>query len=110
MALIVGAGIGGLSAGLALRQAGWDVRILERTVSPRALGYALTLAPNALDGLRELGVADAVIAQSVVITKGAKGQVRLTNGRVLRTAVVPVAREFAVVTLGRCCTRPYWTL
>ena len=60
-ALIVGAGIGGLAAGLSLRRAGWDVRILERAGSPRELGFALALAPNAVAALRELGVADAVI-------------------------------------------------
>jgi glycine/D-amino acid oxidase-like deaminating enzyme len=38
-ALIVGAGIGGLAAGLALRRAGWTVRIHERAVSPRELGF-----------------------------------------------------------------------
>jgi len=43
-ALIVGAGIGGLAAGLALRRAGWQVRILERSRNPRELGFALALA------------------------------------------------------------------
>ena len=46
--MIVGAGIGGLAAGVVLRRAGWDVRILERASSPRELGFALALAPNAL--------------------------------------------------------------
>jgi 2-polyprenyl-6-methoxyphenol hydroxylase-like FAD-dependent oxidoreductase len=45
-ALIVGAGIGGLSAGIALRRAGWAVRIFERAASPRELGFGLALAPN----------------------------------------------------------------
>ena len=59
-AVIVGAGIGGLAAGIALRRVGWSVRIVERASSPRELGFALALAPNALAALRELGVADAV--------------------------------------------------
>jgi 2-polyprenyl-6-methoxyphenol hydroxylase-like FAD-dependent oxidoreductase len=59
-ALIVGAGIGGLAAGIALGRAGWSVRIVERASSPRELGFALALAPNAMAALRELGVADAV--------------------------------------------------
>jgi 2-polyprenyl-6-methoxyphenol hydroxylase-like FAD-dependent oxidoreductase len=50
-ALIVGAGIGGLAAALALRQAGWDVRVYERAKSPRELGFALLLAPNAMAAL-----------------------------------------------------------
>jgi 2-polyprenyl-6-methoxyphenol hydroxylase-like FAD-dependent oxidoreductase len=60
-ALIVGAGIGGLAAALALRRCGWDVRIFERASSPRELGFALALAPNAIAALRELGVAEPVI-------------------------------------------------
>jgi 2-polyprenyl-6-methoxyphenol hydroxylase-like FAD-dependent oxidoreductase len=60
-ALVVGAGIGGLAAGVVLRRAGWEVRIFERASSSRELGFALALAPNALAALRELGVADPVI-------------------------------------------------
>lgn len=48
-ALIVGAGIGGLAAGVALRRSGWRVRIFERAVETRALGFALSLAPNAIE-------------------------------------------------------------
>ncbi|HYT75702.1 MAG TPA: FAD-dependent monooxygenase, partial [Vicinamibacterales bacterium] len=60
IALIAGAGIGGLAAGIALRRAGWDVRIFERARSPRELGFALALAPNALAALREIGIAETV--------------------------------------------------
>ena len=59
-AIVVGAGIGGLAAAITLRRAGWDVRVLERAQSPRELGFALALAPNALKALREIGLADAV--------------------------------------------------
>ena len=57
-AIIVGAGIGGLAAGIALRRAGWRTRIFERAAAPRELGFALNLAPNAVSALRALGVAD----------------------------------------------------
>ena len=40
-ALIVGAGIGGLAAGIALGRAGWDIRIFERAPTPRDIGFAL---------------------------------------------------------------------
>jgi 2-polyprenyl-6-methoxyphenol hydroxylase-like FAD-dependent oxidoreductase len=59
-AVVVGAGIGGLAAAIALRRAGWEVRVLERAQSPRELGFALALAPNARKALREIGLADAV--------------------------------------------------
>jgi len=80
-ALIVGAGIGGLAAGLALRRAGWDVRIYERAAAPRELGFALALAPNAMDALRELDLADTLTASGVTPTKF---EVRHTDGRVIR--------------------------
>ena len=54
-ALIAGAGIGGLSAGIALRRAGWDIRIFERAASPRELGFGLLVAPNAIAALRRAG-------------------------------------------------------
>jgi 2-polyprenyl-6-methoxyphenol hydroxylase-like FAD-dependent oxidoreductase len=81
LALIVGAGIGGLAAGLALRRAGWDIRIFERAATPRAIGFALGLAPNAIAALREIGVADAIVAQGVTPTSG---EIRRVDGRVLR--------------------------
>ena len=66
-ALIVGAGIGGLAAAITLRRAGWEVRVLERAQSPRELGFALALAPNALKALREIGLADAVAREGAEV-------------------------------------------
>ena len=80
-ALIVGAGIGGLASGIALRRAGWRIRIFERASSHSAPGFALNLAPNAVAALRELGVGDDVIAQGSII---AATEVRGGGGRVLK--------------------------
>jgi 2-polyprenyl-6-methoxyphenol hydroxylase-like FAD-dependent oxidoreductase len=80
-ALIVGAGIGGLAAAVALRRAGWDVRVFERASSPRELGFALLLAPNAMHALRELGLGDAVRSGGFVMTSG---EMRRPDGTVLR--------------------------
>ena len=85
-ALIVGAGIGGLSAGIALRQAGWNIRILERASSPRELGFGLGLAPNAIAALRSLGIADQIIARGFQPTRG---ELRRMDGTVLKRADVP---------------------
>jgi 2-polyprenyl-6-methoxyphenol hydroxylase-like FAD-dependent oxidoreductase len=80
-ALIVGAGIGGLAAAVALRRAGWDVRVFERAASPRELGFALLLAPNAMHALGELGLGDAVRRSGFVATSG---EMRRPDGTVLR--------------------------
>lgn len=85
-ALIVGAGIGGLSAGIALRQAGWNICIFERAASPRELGFGLGLAPNAVAALRELGVADVVLTRGFQPTRG---EVRRMDGTVLKRAELP---------------------
>jgi 2-polyprenyl-6-methoxyphenol hydroxylase-like FAD-dependent oxidoreductase len=85
-ALIVGAGIGGLSAGIALRQAGWDVRIFERAASPRELGFGLGLAPNAVAALGELGVANVVLSRACA---PARGELRRMDGTVLKRAQLP---------------------
>lgn len=85
-ALIVGAGIGGLSAGIALRRIGWNVRIFERAPSPRELGFGLGLAPNAMAALRELGVADVVMARGF---EPVSGELRRPDGTVVKRAELP---------------------
>lgn len=80
-ALVVGAGIGGLAAALALSRAGWHVRVFERAESPRDLGFALLLAPNAMHALRRLDLADIVVNGGVVV---GTSQMRRADGVVLR--------------------------
>ena len=86
-ALIVGAGIGGLSAGIALRQAGWQIRIFERASSPRELGFGVALAPNAVAALAELGVADTVLARGHAPVR-IRGEMRRMDGTVFKRAEI----------------------
>src|SRR6266550_5395207 len=88
-ALIVGAGIGGLAAGVSLRRAGWDVRIFERAASPREIGFALLLAPNAMHALGALGLAEAARREGAVATSG---EMRRPDGTVLRRFDIAAAR------------------
>lgn len=68
---IAGAGIGGLALALALRQVGFDPVVFERKseVQLRTEGVFLTLAPNGINALRALGLAEE-ITSSGLITHG----------------------------------------
>jgi 2-polyprenyl-6-methoxyphenol hydroxylase-like FAD-dependent oxidoreductase len=61
-AVIVGAGIGGLTAAIALRRAGVEAHVFERAGEFREVGAGISLWPNALLALRGLGIGDAVEA------------------------------------------------
>ncbi|MHC5906447.1 FAD-dependent monooxygenase, partial [Streptomyces sp. S6] len=58
--LVIGAGIGGLTAAAALHRAGAHVTVLERAPSLAPIGSAISLAPNALSALDLLGVGDEI--------------------------------------------------
>ncbi len=53
---IIGAGIGGLSAALALRQAGFSVEIYEQAAELTEVGGGINLGPNAVRVLRRVGL------------------------------------------------------
>jgi salicylate hydroxylase len=60
--LVVGAGIGGLTAALALLRAGRRVVVAEQAATLGEVGAGLTLSPNATRVLHALGLADALAA------------------------------------------------
>jgi salicylate hydroxylase len=53
---VIGAGIGGLAAACALREAGFEVVVYERTTELGEVGAGLQLGPNAVKVLRALGI------------------------------------------------------
>ncbi|MDG4825076.1 NAD(P)/FAD-dependent oxidoreductase [Asanoa sp. WMMD1127] len=57
-ALVVGAGVSGLTTAIALRQAGWDVTVVDRGEGIDSRGAALGIWPHAWTGLRRLGVTE----------------------------------------------------
>ncbi len=59
---IVGGGIGGLAAALALERRGAEVIVAEQSAALSEIGAGLNLTPNAVKALRALGVEDAVNA------------------------------------------------
>jgi len=64
--LVVGGGIGGLSAALCLARRGGPVTVLERSESFAEVGAGIQLAPNATRILRRLGVLDAILPVAVL--------------------------------------------
>jgi salicylate hydroxylase len=64
--LIVGAGIGGLTAALALRQAGLDAHVYEQARVLREVGAGVAISPNAVKVLHRLGLAEALQEVGVV--------------------------------------------
>jgi len=65
-AVIVGAGIAGLSAAIALGRRGWEVRVLERAPELREVGAGISLWPNAVRALDRLGVGEQARALGAV--------------------------------------------
>src|SRR3954452_4213709 len=63
-AIVVGAGLGGLTAGLALRRAGVEVAMFERAASMRSIqvGIGMVVWPNGMKALETVGVTDGVEA------------------------------------------------
>jgi salicylate hydroxylase len=64
-AVVVGAGIGGLTAALALHRAGLDVRVFEQAPVLREVGAGIQLAPNATRILARLGIGAALARVAV---------------------------------------------
>ena len=74
---IVGAGPGGLAAGIALHQAGFDVRIFERSAEVTPLGGAVILNATGIVILRKFGVnVDEIFAAGEPVFKRYDGHVR----------------------------------
>lgn len=76
--LIDGAGVGGLTAALALARMGWSITLLERSQLKKEVGAGLQISPNAsailrdLDVLPRLGTA-ALAPRAIHIRRGRDG-------------------------------------
>ena len=78
--IVIGAGIGGLTTALALKQKGIDVDVYERSPVLTDVGAGISLWPNALKALYQLGLRPALDGVSFVSMDGA---VRNSDGTVL---------------------------
>lgn len=92
--IVAGAGIGGLSAALALRQAGFDVTVIERTTEfSRSAGAGLTITAPGIAAFDALGLKQAVLEMSDAAP--ATPLIQYQTGEVFHTREVPNLDEDA---------------
>ncbi|HEY6409092.1 MAG TPA: FAD-dependent monooxygenase [Ktedonobacteraceae bacterium] len=83
--LIIGGGIGGLAAAIALRQAGIEATVYESSIALREIGAGLTLWRNAVKAIEKLGLSNALATIGMPMTEGG---VRSWRGDVLSETFV----------------------
>ncbi|MFI2781446.1 FAD-dependent monooxygenase [Streptomyces sp. ALB3] len=91
-AVVIGSGIGGLTAAAALHRSGWQVTVLERAASLEPVGAGISLAPNAQRALDVIGLGDQI--RALAAWQG-DGGMRTPDGRWLaRTEAAAAAERF----------------
>ncbi|OXS34452.1 FAD-dependent monooxygenase [Streptomyces sp. XY006] len=91
-AVVIGGGIGGLTAAAALHPRGWRVTVLEKARSLEPVGAAISLAPNSLRALDVIGLGDEIRA---LAAWAGDGGLRTPGGRWLaRTSADAAAARF----------------
>jgi 2-polyprenyl-6-methoxyphenol hydroxylase-like FAD-dependent oxidoreductase len=78
--VIIGAGIGGLAAAVALRRTGIEAVVIERVSSIREIGAGIAIWSNAVNALRELGLETRVMNSASVVERTL---VRTPKGRLI---------------------------
>ena len=59
--IVIGAGIGGLTTAVALRQAGFNVEVFERAPEVKEIGAGIGLSANAIRVLKHLGLMQPIV-------------------------------------------------
>ncbi|MFI6515489.1 FAD-dependent monooxygenase [Spirillospora sp. NPDC050679] len=96
-AIVIGGGIGGLTAAAALKGRGWTVRVLERAPTLEPVGSGLAMMPNALRALDTLGIGDRV--RKLATFAGDGGIRRPSGGWLSRTSAEAAAERFGDPTV-----------
>ena len=98
--ILIGGGIGGLAAAIALRRSGIEAVVFEREtdVLKIQVGGGIHLWTNAMRALQELGLADRIADIGVPIERT---EFRTRGGRLLATwPVGEIAHEFGLQDFG----------
>ncbi|WP_248927013.1 FAD-dependent oxidoreductase [Paenibacillus hamazuiensis] len=96
-AIIIGAGIGGLSCAIALQREGWQVAVFEEKSSFAEAGAGIALAANAMKALDKLGVSGRIRSEGALV---GRAEIRTWEGKPL--TALPVSEQ-----AGRYGTHSY---
>lgn len=97
-AIIIGGGIGGLTAAIALRRKGIDAVVYERATELHEVGAGISLWANAVKALGKLGLAEVVKAAGA---PGLGGFIGVPQGAVLsRISSATLEQRFGAANLG----------
>ncbi|XVU23327.1 FAD-dependent oxidoreductase [Actinoplanes sp. CA-054009] len=96
-ATVIGAGVGGLAAAVALTRRGWTVTVLERAPALENVGAGLAIAPNGLRALDVLGLGGKVRAMAAL--QGAAGIQRPDGHWISRTDASAAETRFGLPTI-----------
>lgn len=89
--IIIGSGIGGLTAGIALRQAGYEVEIYDRVRELRPAGAGISLWSNGVKVLNRLGLGERMAKIGGLMNQM---QYRQMNGELLNSIdLMPLVEE-----------------
>src|ERR1041384_509656 len=83
---IIGGGVGGLTAALALRQFGFEPQVFEQAPNLLDVGAAILIWPNAMRVLHRLGLADKIREHGAVLEKA---RWLRCDGRLLNQFLLP---------------------
>jgi 2-polyprenyl-6-methoxyphenol hydroxylase-like FAD-dependent oxidoreductase len=96
--LIVGGGIGGLAAAIALRKVGVEVAVFERAPAFGAVGAGITLWTNAIRALEKMGAGEAVCRAAAPVERG---EVRTWRGKLIsELAIGEISRSMGAPTVA----------
>lgn len=91
-AVIVGGGIGGLAAGLALSLKGWEVEVLEQAAQFGEVGAGIQISPNGMKVLDALGVTP-LIESSLFEPEAIELRIGRSGRRIFRLPMKNTASE-----------------
>jgi 2-polyprenyl-6-methoxyphenol hydroxylase-like FAD-dependent oxidoreductase len=111
--IIVGGGLGGLTAALALARHGQPARVLEGAPSFGAIGFGIQFGPNVFHVFDRIGVSDAVLEEAnspsavlmIDAPPGKRSRAFRPGRRCARASSIPTSSSTASTCITSCWRR-----